>query len=151
MVGLAVAAGLFTPDETGFLFDVFGGFFRGEAPRHQLEVIRPQEKEKELKNLILQAAIYHGPAEESPLDLWEVVMIAVDPALQRSGLGSQMLRHAEDHAKAQGYSRIKIDTSSGRSFEKSRSFYAKHGYSIKSTIPDAYGPGEAKVVFEKST
>lgn len=56
--------------------------------------------------------------------------------LRRAGLGSELVRRAEDHARAQGFTVAYVETLSFQA----RPFYEKHGYRVFGTI-ESVAPG----------
>jgi hypothetical protein len=44
---------------------------------------------------------------------------------------------------------IIIETSSLESYQKTRRFYAKHGYQTIARLPDFYAPGDDKLILQK--
>ena len=52
--------------------------------------------------------------------------IAVQPSAQRRGIGSRLLELAEDEARAQGLSEIRLYTNEGMT--ENLAFYPRHGY-----------------------
>ena len=61
------------------------------------------------------------------------------PDLRRQGLGAELLRRAEDEARARGCVGAHLDTFSFQA----RGFYEKQGYALFGTIPDC-PPGHAR-------
>jgi len=58
----------------------------------------------------------------------EVKRLCVDPAYQKRGLGSKLLRFAEEEARGRGFSRVRLDTA--KPFRELVEWYARQGYSI---------------------
>ena len=75
-------------------------------------------------------------------------MIAVD-APATSGIGSQMLQAVENAVRAVNGRLLLIETSDKASFERTRQFYRKHGYSEVAHIPDYVTDGDGKASFIK--
>ena len=77
---------------------------------------------------------------------YDIYWIAVDPALQRRGIGSAILNEAERLIREAGGTRIFIDTSDSQTYDRTRAFYQKCGYGFASVLEDFYAPGDGKVV-----
>ncbi len=80
---------------------------------------------------------------------WGLWWIAVGKALQGRGMGSELLRRAEDDARAAGARVLFIDTSSLPHYGPTRNFYLRHGYAVAGVLGDFYADGDDKVVFRK--
>jgi ribosomal protein S18 acetylase RimI-like enzyme len=80
---------------------------------------------------------------------WYLYWIAVDRALQARGLGSELLRHAEETVRAARGRMLLIETSSLPHYEPTRRFYDKHGYTVTCTLSGYYADGDDMVVFQK--
>jgi len=103
---------------------------------------------------------------------WELHPLAVDPAYQRTGVGSQLIQFLESHAAAKHVETIwfgtdddfggtnihgvdlypdvlsfisKIKETTGHPVE----FYRKHGYIVTGVIPDANGFGKPDIFMAK--
>jgi ribosomal protein S18 acetylase RimI-like enzyme len=75
--------------------------------------------------------------------------MAVEPALQGSGLGSALI--AEMERRLQGKARLIVVETAGRSdYRATRRFYEARGYRAVARIPDFYAPGDDQVVFVKA-
>lgn len=59
----------------------------------------------------------------------EVVNIAVEPAVQRRGIGGAMLRHAAERARAEGFRKLEIGT--GDSGFGQMALYARCGFRME--------------------
>ena len=81
--------------------------------------------------------------------VWNLLFIGVVEDLQRSGIGSRILRHIEDRLRAQSQRMLVIDTSNGPDFEGPRAFYKRHGYSEEGTVRDFYAEGAHRITFRK--
>jgi len=86
------------------------------------------------------------PGTQSSFDLY---WIAVEPGLQRSGLGQQLLARSEARVCALGGGRMYVDTSGRAQYEPTRRFYRAAGYAVAAELADFYAPGDAKVIFVK--
>jgi D-alanine-D-alanine ligase len=83
------------------------------------------------------------------LATYDLYWMAVEPALQGSGIGSALL--AEMERRLDGRARLIIIETTGRpDYSATRAFYQARGYLPVSTIPDFYAPGDDQVVFVKN-
>jgi D-alanine-D-alanine ligase len=83
------------------------------------------------------------------LGTYDLYWMAVEPALQGSGIGSALLGEME-HCLA-GLARLIIIETTGRpDYAATRAFYQARGYDPVSTIPDFYAPGDDQVVYVKN-
>ncbi len=58
----------------------------------------------------------------------EIKSMRVDAARRRDGIGSRLLAHALDAARADGHRRVSLETGSMPFFEPARRLYAKFGF-----------------------
>jgi ribosomal protein S18 acetylase RimI-like enzyme len=86
------------------------------------------------------------PLTESTWDLYWLV-VAADK--QGRGIGGALMQSAEKDIAASGGRLIIIETSSQPLYEKTRRFYAGHGYTLVCRIADFYAPGDDKIVLQK--
>lgn len=75
----------------------------------------------------------------------EIKLLWVREAERRSGLGSRLLRAAEDEARARGCTRIVLST---HSFQ-APGFYRRHGYAECGRV-DGYPHGHAQIYLAKT-
>jgi ribosomal-protein-alanine N-acetyltransferase len=76
-----------------------------------------------------------------------LLLLAVDRALQRSGIGSAVLAWLEDAARAAGASRIRVEAR--RDNDAARNFYSEHGYHERAIRPAMYSGVLAGIRMEK--
>lgn len=97
----------------------------------------------------LRGYICYGkaPLTDSVYDLYWIV---VHPSVWHQGMGSALLRHAEDDLRTLQARLVLIETSSGEAYEMARSFYQRHGYTLKAQIDDYYARGEHKLIYGKA-
>ena len=76
-----------------------------------------------------------------------VITIDVIAAARRSGVGSLLLRSAEDRLRAAGSSSIELETAVDN--VSALSFYKRHGYSVIRTFPRYYSNGVDALVLNK--
>ena len=80
---------------------------------------------------------------------WDVYWVAVSRQKQDQGIGSALMKSAEeDMLKAEGRLSI-IETSSTPAYEKTRSFHLSQGYETVARIPDFYAIGDDKLILRK--
>jgi GNAT superfamily N-acetyltransferase len=82
------------------------------------------------------------------LGTYDLYWMAVDPAVQGSGIGTALLTEME--RRLSGLARLIVVETAGRpDYAATRAFYQARGYAPVSTIPDFYAPGDDQVVFVK--
>jgi GNAT superfamily N-acetyltransferase len=91
---------------------------------------------------------YYAPAAMTDRT-WYLYWIAVDKRIHAKGVGSSLLRHAEDEIRKSRGRILLIETSSLPHYEKTRSFYVKHGYEPDCVLRDYYADGDDMVIFRK--
>ena len=92
--------------------------------------------------------ICYGP---TPLTegTWDLYWEAVARQKRGKGIGSALMRVAEEEIrKAEGRLTL-IETSSTPAYEKTRRFHLSLGYEIIARIPDFYSPGDDKLILQK--
>ena len=77
-----------------------------------------------------------------------IITIDVVAADRRSGVGSQLLRAAEDRLRAMGSSAVGLETAVDN--VSALSFYKRHGYSVVKTWPRYYSNGVDALVLVKN-
>jgi GNAT superfamily N-acetyltransferase len=93
---------------------------------------------------------YHCTGKRPITDaVYDLYWIVVDAKTARKGVGSALLKHAEDFVKQQNGRWLLAETSSKESYDKTRRFYLKNEYSILAEINDFYSLGEALVIYGK--
>ncbi len=86
------------------------------------------------------------PATEGTFDLY---WIAVSPVEHGKGIGSELLRFAEDHVKTKGGRLMIAETSSTAKYEKTRLFYERKGFEQRARIKEYYRPGDDLIIYGK--
>ena len=84
-----------------------------------------------------------------PENVW-LAWFAVDPAFQRQGLGTYLLRHAIGQARRQGRRQFLIETYASPEFARARAFYQAQGFTEVGRIR-AYLPNGADMVVYAKT
>jgi GNAT superfamily N-acetyltransferase len=65
------------------------------------------------------------------------------------GVGSALLRQAEQNVRASGGHLIIVETSNTPNYEEARRFYEAHAYHREAVIQDFYGEGDSLVLYSK--
>ena len=81
---------------------------------------------------------------------WNMLALAVLPAWQGKGVGSDIVRDLEKSLREAGHRVLIADTSGTSEYERTRAFYRKNGYAEEARIRDFWAAGNDKVVFWKS-
>ena len=89
--------------------------------------------------------IYAGLSGHTWGDAGEVRFLWVDEARRHTGIGSRLLRAAEEEASARGCRKIVLSTHSFQAPD----FYRKRGYVVAGAVSD-YTKGHAHIYLEKS-
>ena len=76
-----------------------------------------------------------------------IITIDVGPAARRSGVGSLLLRGAEDRLRAEGCRAVGLETAVDNI--SALSFYKRHGYAVVRTWPRYYSNGVDALVLKK--
>jgi GNAT superfamily N-acetyltransferase len=80
---------------------------------------------------------------------YDLYWMAVDPAVQHGGLGTDLL--AEMEKRLSGRARLLVVETAGRSaYAPTRAFYRARGYRPTARVPDFYAPGDDLVVYTKT-
>ncbi|MGA9408073.1 MAG: GNAT family N-acetyltransferase [Bacteroidota bacterium] len=87
------------------------------------------------------------PSTQGTFDLY---WIAVSPAVHGKGIGSDLLRFAEDHVRAKGGRLLIAETSSTPKYEKTRAFYERKGFEQRACIKEYYKPGDDLIIYGKN-
>jgi ribosomal protein S18 acetylase RimI-like enzyme len=80
---------------------------------------------------------------------WYLYWIAVTKRIQARGVGTRLLKRAEEDIHVGGGRILLIETSSLPHYDLTRRFYLKHGYHQAATIADYYADGDNMVIFSK--
>ena len=141
---LVRATGFFTPDEQGIAVELVDEARTLGADASGYEFIFADSPDG---SGLLGYACF-GPITGRP-DAFDLYWIAVEPGLQRSGLGRQLIVEAERRAVSRGAAEMYIDTAGRDQYRPTRAFYERMGYERHETVPDFYSPGDDKVVYRK--
>lgn len=81
---------------------------------------------------------------------YDLYWIAVDPLIQRSGVGSALLHFVEQQVAKNPDSRLIVETSSTPAYSGARSFYQNNNYRRSAVLRNFYAPGDHLVIYSKS-
>lgn len=141
LVALADRTGMFKPMEVDALREVLVDYIEGKvAAGHRAVTLEDQGR--------VVGLAYWAPAAMTDRT-WYLYWIAVEKVDQAKGYGGQLLRHAEDAAKAAGARIMLIETSNMAHYEPTRRFYLKHDYGVAGIIKDYYADQDDLVIFRK--
>jgi ribosomal protein S18 acetylase RimI-like enzyme len=141
LITLTEGTGVFKPHEIEALNEVLSDYHAQNHLEGHTAVTYERDGE------ILGYA-YYAPAAMTDRT-WYLYWIAVTRKTQARGLGSQLLRHAEEEIRRRQGRVLFIETSSLPHYEKTRTFYLKQGYEVTGVLRDYYSDGDDMVVFRK--
>jgi ribosomal protein S18 acetylase RimI-like enzyme len=87
------------------------------------------------------------PCTTASFDLY---WIAVDPRLQRRGIGEKLMSAVETRVRSAGGQRIYIDTSGKSQYAPTRAFYDRMGFRCDARLKDFYAPDDDRVIYVKT-
>lgn len=141
VMGLLRATPEFTPEEILVAEEVIDCYLSDPAGSGYLVFVA-------LAKRSVTGYICYGP---TPLTqgTWDIYWMAVRASARGHGIGSALLKFAEDEIARKGGRLALIETSSKESYQKTRSFYYSLGYSLACNVPDFYAPGDDKLILQK--
>ncbi|WP_321401899.1 GNAT family N-acetyltransferase [Maridesulfovibrio sp.] len=83
-----------------------------------------------------------GRTDEATLELYN---IAVCPSVQNQGVGTKLLSHAIEEARAKGFERIELGTGT---FGYQLAFYQRAGFRVEAVIKNHFVDNYAEPIFE---
>jgi ribosomal protein S18 acetylase RimI-like enzyme len=92
--------------------------------------------------------ICYGPTPVTA-GTYDVYWIAVDPNMQKKGVGRKLLSHVEDEIASKKGKLIIIETSSQHKYEPTRNFYIRTHYIMEARIKDFYSDGDDRLIYVK--
>ena len=138
-----MAAGLFAADEAGFLGEELPCADEGsgsEAGSPSCVVSTDGDE--------VIGVVYYRPEEAAP-GVWDLTMIAVEPARQGAGIGFELLQHVEATLAAQGARLLAVRTSGTAQYDGARAFYDRAEYHLAATVEDWWADGDDLVLYVK--
>ncbi len=82
--------------------------------------------------------------------VYDIYWIVVHPSFWNRGMGSALLRHAEEEMRDRQARLLLIETSSLAPYAAPRGFYQRHGFEEISRVPNYYALGEHKLIYGKT-
>jgi ribosomal protein S18 acetylase RimI-like enzyme len=141
IVALAADTAVFKPHEIVALDEVLSDYFAtNKALGHQAARFDRGGQ--------IAGFAYWAPAAMTDRT-WYLYWIAVAPAAQGGGIGSELLAHLEGDICRRGGRLLLIETSSLPRYELTRKFYSKNHFEQTAVIADFYADGDDMVVFRK--
>jgi ribosomal protein S18 acetylase RimI-like enzyme len=81
--------------------------------------------------------------------VYDLYWIAVDPDVQRQGVGLRLLEKAEQVVRELGGRILVIETSGTEKYTGTRAFYQARGYLLEATLRDMYSDGDDLCIYTK--
>jgi ribosomal-protein-alanine N-acetyltransferase len=107
----------------------------------------PEQPARETSANLSAAGKVAGFIVAHPGGTGHIVTIDVVASARRSGVGSLLLRTAEDRLRSAGSRAVALETAVDN--VSALAFYKRHGYSVVKTIPRYYSNGIDALVLEK--
>jgi ribosomal protein S18 acetylase RimI-like enzyme len=139
---IAIDTGMFSDGDWPDVESVMSDSVRGELADHHWIVLEDD-------TATVVGAAYYAP-EPFSHHMWNLYFLGVRPTSQGDGAGGALVAHVETVLRARGERVLIIETSGVESFEATREFYRKQGYTEEARIREFYGPGDDKIVFWKA-
>jgi GNAT superfamily N-acetyltransferase len=93
---------------------------------------------------------YHCTGKRALTDgVFDLYWIVVTPAIQGKGIGSLLLKHAEDLVIKNNGRWLLAETSSKDNYTATRNFYLRKKYSVVAQINDFYSINDSLIIFGK--
>ncbi|WP_221090904.1 GNAT family N-acetyltransferase [Deinococcus aquaedulcis] len=142
VTALAVAAGMFPPDQTEVTDTMMADYFAGNHERGHRCLI-----DEDARAALGVAYVLPKPATEGT---WELLMIAIHPDHQGQGRGAALMTHVENELRSQGARLLLVETSGTPDYARTRAFYVQCGYEEEARVRDYYEAGADMVLFRKA-
>ena len=141
LLALTDATGVFKKHEVQALQEVLDDYHAFNREDDHVAVVDEREGK-------VVGYAYYAPAAMTDRT-WYLYWIAVTKQIQAKGIGSGLLRHAENDIRKRNGRVLFIETSSLPHYDPTRKFYLKHGYEATGVLRDYYADGDDMVVFRK--
>jgi ribosomal protein S18 acetylase RimI-like enzyme len=80
---------------------------------------------------------------------WDIYWVAVDQEKRGHGIGSSLMKAAEEDIKRLKGRLMIIETSSSPMYESTLRFHLRQGYEHVARIPDFYSPGDDLLILQR--
>jgi len=80
---------------------------------------------------------------------WDIYWIAVRKDIMNKGIGSELIRRAEEMIRKMKGNNIWVETSSRKEYQSTRLFYEKVNYKIAAELKDFYAIDDHKLIYHK--
>lgn len=137
MEAIIAATGLFPPE---MLAEMIAPWWDDSAPNELWRVA----------DLGGVQALAYAAEERMTAGCWNLLLIAVHPAVQGTGVGSALMAAVEGALAALLVRILLVETSGMPDFARTRAFYAARGYAEEGRIREYYTAGDDKVIFRKA-
>lgn len=142
IMAIVVAAGLFSPDDRGFLGDALRDFHDRDAASGAGFLLDIDEAGDPV------GVVSWNPRVATDAG-WDLTMIAVLPQRQGEGRGAAMMAHVERELIDSGQRMLLVETSSTPQYDATRAFYQRCGYEEEARVRDYWTDGDDLVLFRK--
>jgi ribosomal protein S18 acetylase RimI-like enzyme len=102
----------------------------------------------DLRNDKIVGFAYFAPAPMTDRT-WYLWWIVVGKDVQAKGIGGELLKYAETKAKSENARMMVAETSGWDSYELTRKFYMKYGYTVAGVLKDYYADGHDMYIYSK--
>lgn len=93
---------------------------------------------------------YHCTGKRPLTDaVYDLYWIIADPSSKIKGIGTELVKHAEQFVIEKNARWLLAETSSRESYSRTRNFYLRNNFSIVAEINDFYSAGDNLIVFGK--
>lgn len=141
LLALTEGTGLFAPRDLEALTEVLAAYHQENAALGHRCVT--YEKAGHIGGFA-----YFAPAAMTDRT-WYLWWIVVSKQIQAKGIGGELLRTAEEGARAANGRLMMLETSGLPSYELTRRFYLKHKYDEAAVLKDYYADGHDMVIYRK--
>ena len=131
--------GVFTEDEV-FCASTMFSQCRAECSPCVVRFSGVMDSDQVLKGFVCFGST---PLAEGSFDIY---WLAVDPSFQGGGIGSVLVEHVYQTARAAGARQLIVETSSSNKYEVGHAVYRHLGFIEVARIPDYYRPGDDRIV-----
>jgi ribosomal protein S18 acetylase RimI-like enzyme len=141
LLALTEGTGLFLPRDIEALDSVLKSYHEQDKHQGHISITTVQD------GAVIGFA-YYAPAPMTDRT-WHLWWIAVSKQIQSRGVGGQLLRQVEEGSRAANARLLMVETSSLPSYELTRRFYVKNGYTLAAVLKDYYEDNHDMVIFRK--